>query len=119
MSSLGSWTYIYDVTIWPVTHNDYAEVQYGTPYKLKMDYMAGGNMAVDASGSQFLPASTYFFEAAINSSLVPKVDDYIIFGDYTSTLKPIDVNAERIKSVRAWPMQAFGANELPDWQVLT
>lgn len=119
MSTLANWTYVNTVTIWPALNDEWGQPIFGTAYTVQADYMVGGDAATNENGTQFVPQSTYYFEAAIGSSLVPKIHDYILFGDHTAETDPTRINAERIKSVDGWPMGAFGDDELPDWRVIT
>lgn len=119
MSSLANWTYVNTVTIWPTLTDEWGQPVFDTPYTLQMDYMVGGDAATDENGTQFAPQSTYYFEALIDSPLVPKIHDYILPGDHTAQADPTTLNAERIKGVDGWPMGAFGDDELPDWRLVT
>jgi len=118
MSSMGNWTYVYQLTVWPVTFDDAAQPVFGTPYLLMSDWAVGGKAQTDANGIQFAPESTYYFEAADGSALIPKPKYYVLRGDNTATADPTTVNAEIIKKVGGWGMEMFGA-ELPDWVIYT
>ncbi len=118
MSSLASWTYVYDLTVWPVTYDELSQPVYGTPYLLLGDWASGGQASTDSNGVEFMPVSTYYFEAADGSELIPKPMDYILRGDNTAEAVP-PATAETIKKVGGWGMDAFGVGELPDWQILT
>ena len=119
MSSAGNWTYIYPVTIWPVTIDEFSQPVFGTPYAIKADWMQGGEAQASSNGEQFIPSCTFYFEAADGSELIPKPHDYILRGDQTAISDPTTINAERIKKVGGWPAEAFGAGELPDWVIYT
>lgn len=119
MSSAGNWTYINDVTVWKVTIDEYSRPVYSAPYIIKCDYFSGGKVERDSTGAEFIPTSTYFFEAAVGSALVPRIDDYIKIGDNRSSPNPVLINAERVRLIGHWPMGAFGDGELPDWRLLT
>lgn len=119
MSSLANWSYVEGpATIWPVGTDDYGQPAYGTPYLIPaIDYEAGGEVARDDAGNEFVPRLTVYFEAALDSPLIPKRDWYIKTGDHTGQASPPS-DAERIRAVMAWPMSKFGAAELPDWRVM-
>lgn len=119
MSSAGNWTYIYTLTIWSVAVDSYGQVSYGDPYNMSGDWMQGGSIVSDRNGNEIIPNSSYFFEAADGSILIPKPDDYIKRGDHRGIPNPIAAEAERIKYVGGWPAGAFGPNELPDWKIVT
>jgi hypothetical protein len=117
MSSLANWTYVYLLTIWAVSVDDMGQPIFAAPYTVLGDWEEGGEGATDTNGTQFVPTSTYYFEAADGSPLIPKPDDYILRGDHTALASPPN-DAEKIKKVGGWGMDAFGA-ELPDWRILT
>lgn len=114
MSSLGRWTYTSTLTIWPVTFDDYSQVVYGTPYTIDGSWMQGGEMQSNSDGTQFVPTSTYYFEALDGATEIPKPEAYILRGDNTATVDPTTIGAEKIKKVGGWDMSPFG-NEIPDW----
>jgi hypothetical protein len=118
MSSLASWTYVNTLTVWPCTPDAYGQPQYGTPYSLMGDWQEGGEASADKHGTQFMPASTYYFEAADGAANFPRIEDRIIRGDYVTSATPVE-GAETIRKVGGWAMGAFGADELPDWKILT
>ena len=118
MSSMGNWTYVFQLTVWPVTFDSAAQPVFGTPYLLMGDWAEGGNAQADANGIQFAPESTYYFEAADGSELIPKPKYYILRGDNTDTADPTTVNAEIIKKVRGYGNGGFDG-ELPDWEIYT
>lgn len=118
MSTLAQWTYVYELTIWPVTVDEFGQPGYGTPYLIMGDWMAGGEAETDRNGTEFVPVSTYFFEAADGSPLIPKPEDFIMRGDNTALSVPPG-KAEKIKKVGGWGMDAFGVGELPDWKITT
>lgn len=119
MSSLANWSYVYALTIWKVTIDDYQQTTFGEPYKIMGDWMAGGDTAIDARGTEFVSVSKYHFEAADGSPLTPSQGDYILRGDHTSVNDPTTLNAEIIRKVEGWGMDMFGVGELPDWRILT
>ncbi len=79
----------------------------------------GGETQANRDGSQFIPTSTYYFQAEDGSILIPKPEDYILRGDHSAVADPASVNAEKIKKVGGWDMSAFGPDELPDWVIYT
>jgi len=115
---MGAWTYVYDLTIWPVTYDELSQPVFGTPYLIKGDWGTGGQKATDSNGSEIIPVSTYYFEAADGSPLIPQPMNYILRGDNTAISDPTEINAEVIKFVGGWGMNAFG-DELPDWRIVT
>lgn len=118
MSSMGAWTYTSVLTVWKAQKNKYDETFFDAPYMIMGSWQQGGELQSDKSGGQFVPASTYYFEAADGSPLIPSPEDFILRGDQTAFAEPPD-NAERIKKVGGWDMSPFGVNELPDWVVYT
>lgn len=119
LSSLGRWTYVYDLTVWPKgALDEWGQPSYGTPYLLRGSWQAGGDKRTDNTGQEFVPRSTYFFEAADGDASIPELDWYITRGDYTSSATPIE-QAEPIRSVGGWGMQMFGDNEIADWEINT
>ncbi|MES1987455.1 MAG: hypothetical protein V4440_05390 [Pseudomonadota bacterium] len=119
MSSLANWTYVYLVTIWPVTYDDNSQAVYGTPYTIMADWGVAGAAQTSINGEQFVPQSYYYFEAADGDISIPKIDYMIFRGDHTATADPSTLDAEKIKLVKGWGMDAFGAGELPDWGIFT
>lgn len=118
MSSLANWTYVYDLTVWPVLTDELGQLSYGTPYLLKVDWQLGGQPQTDKNGVQFVPKSTFYFEREEGADPFPALDDYVARGDQRSAAKP-PLDAERIKAFTGWGMAAFGASELPDWRITT
>lgn len=118
MSTLANWTYTNPVTFWPVDTDDYGQPVYGRPYSMMCDYKAGGEKAADRHGVEFVSASIFYFEAEEGSSLIPKQEYRVMRGDQTASITP-PVEAEIVRKVEGWPMNAFGDGELPDWRVLT
>jgi len=119
MSSLANWSYVYPLTVWKVTIDDYQQTTFAAPYLIMGDWMVGGDVATDARGTEFTSVSKYHFEAADGSVLIPAQEDYILRGDHTAVSDPTTVKAEIIRKVEGWGMDMFGAGELPDWRVLT
>ena len=119
MSSLANWSYVYPLTVWKVTIDDYQQTTFGAPYLIMGDWMVGGDTATDARGTEFTSVSKYHFEAADGSALIPSQEDYILRGDHTAVSDPTTVSAEIIRKVEGWGMDAFGVGELPDWRVMT
>lgn len=119
MSTLSSWSYVEGpVTIWPIAGLDPRnQPTYGTPYIIpQIDYQIGGKVERDENGDEFIPNIIIYFEAADNSSLVPKRDWYMKIGDHTGESTP-PKDAERIRTILKWPMTKFGAGQLPDYKV--
>ncbi len=119
MSSMANWTYVYPLTIWKVTIDQFQQTVFGEPYLIAGDWMAGGDTATDSNGVQFIATSKYHFEAQDGSPLIPSPQDYILRGDHTEVADPSTIGAEVIRKVEGWGMQMFGADELPDWRILT
>lgn len=119
MSSLAAWSYVYQLTVWKVTVNEYQESTFGAPYLIMGDWMAGGDVATDMRGTEFIVSSKYHFEAADGSALIPSQEDYILRGDHTAVSDPTTINAEVVRKIEGWGMEMFGAGELPDWRILT
>lgn len=118
MSSLGRWTYTSTLTIWPVASRDeYGQPVQGEPYTISGSWENGGSSQKDADGIEFIPESTYYFEAADGSDLIPSVGASIKRGDNTALPNPPS-DAQEIKKVGGWDMSPFG-NELPDWVIYT
>lgn len=119
MSTLANWTYVYEITIWPAaSYDEFGQPVIGTPYLIMGDWMTGGDAVTDQNGTEFSPNSTYYFEAAEGSPLIPKIEDFILVGDHTAEKAP-PANAEKIRKVGGWGMKAFGDDELPDWRINT
>lgn len=118
MSSLANWTYVYPLTVWPVVVDDYGQPAYQSPYTIMGDWQEGGEASTDRNGTEFVPASTYYFEAADGDATIPQIEWFILRGDHTALSEP-PADAEKIKKVGGWGMDAFGAGELPDWKILT
>jgi hypothetical protein len=116
---MANWTYVYQLTIWKASVDEFNETAYESPYLIMGDWHAGGDKSSDANGTEFIAVSEYYFEAADGSPLIPGQDDYILRGDHTAVSDPNTVNAEVIRKVEGWGMEMFGANELPDWRILT
>lgn len=118
MSSLSSWSYTATATIWPATVDQYGQPSYGTPYTIACTWADTGDTQTDDNGSEFTPASTFWFEAEYGST-IPQRGDYIAKFDQTATADPLTVNGQMIKKVTSWDVSMFGANETPDWAVFT
>lgn len=120
MSSLANWSYVEGpVTVWPYTLDEYSEPNYGTPFLIpNTDYHSGGEVAKDENGNEFVPSLTVYFEAAEGASYIPKREWLLKPGDHT-TLPTPPSDAEKIRAITFWPMAKFGADELPDWRVMT
>ncbi len=120
MSTLANWTYTDTLTIWPfVEENELNVPVYGSPYTVQGSWEEGGGVQVTDSGEEFVALSTYYFEAADGSDLIPTRADYIFRGDLTAEDDPIEAGAEKIKKVGGWSMAPFGPDELPDWRIMT
>lgn len=118
MSSLGAWTYTDTITVWPsLGDNEYGEPSFGEPYAIQCNWEIGGEIKKDASGSEFSPSATVYFEAETGSSMIPPVDSLIAIGDQTSSPEAID-GAEQIRKVGGWSMSAFGES-LNDYVLYT
>lgn len=119
MSTLANWSYVEGpVTIWPTGGLDaWGQPSWGAPYLIPAtDHMLGGAVSRDANGTEFVPRMSIFFEAELDSPLIPQREWYLKVGDHTALPTP-PTDAERIRMVEAWPMEKFGANEIPDWRV--
>lgn len=117
MSSIARWTYTSTLTIWPAADVDqYGQPTYGTPYTIQGSWEAGGDTRTDDNGTEFVPNSTYYFEAEDGASIIPERNWHIKRGDHTAIAQPSS-DAEKIKKVDGWDMSAF--NEIPDWQIST
>ena len=120
MSTIASWSYQEGpVTIWPITGSDkLGQPEYGTPYVIpRTDQMLGGDIIRGTDGTEFTPSITVFFEATLDSNLVPERQWYLKRGSYTSVQEPPQ-DAVRIQQVMAWPMDKFGSGEIPDWRIV-
>ena len=120
MSSLASWSYAEGpVTIWPTGGLDeWGQPVGGTPYLIpNVDYETGGDVSRDEDGTEFVPRITVYFEAASDSALIPKREWRLKIGDHSALSTP-PPDAERIRMVTSWPMEKFGAGELPDWKIV-
>jgi len=121
MSSLANWSYVEGpVTIWPTGGTDEWGQPIGAPPYLipSIDYEFGGDVRRDSDGSEFLPRITIYFEADFESSLIPQREWYLKLGSHLSETSPPS-DAERIRTVEAFPMTKFGASQIPDWIVTT
>lgn len=120
MSSLARWSYTQSITIWPAaTFDAYGQPSFGTPYLITGSWSVGGQAQTDDGGTEFVPQSTYYFEAVAGDSSIPSPQDYIKVGSHTGTASPIDAGAEMIRKVGGWDMGMFGSAEIPDWVIYT
>lgn len=119
MSSLASWSYRAAATIWPMTGRDpYGQPTYGTPYVIACSWEEGGDTKTDANGNEFVPRSTYYFEAPRNDASIPELGWFIAVGDMTSNATPTN-DSQPIRRVGGWGAEMFGASEIPDWEINT
>ena len=120
MSSLAKWSYKATLTVWPLPSTDqYGQPTFGAPYTMKGSWEVGGDVQVDATGTEFVSMSKYYFEMPVGSALLPVREGFIKQGDYTATADPADARAERIRKVTGWGAEMFGATQIPDWLVVT
>lgn len=120
MSSLAAWSYKATLTVWAIAGTDeFGQQTYGTPYTLQGSWEVGGETEVDATGTEFVSMSEYYFELSVGSSLLPAREGFIKLGNHLATANPSAAGAERIRKVVGWGAEMFGATELPDWQVVT
>lgn len=64
MSSLGRWSYTNTATIFPHLGTDeFGVPTYGAPYLIACTWQDTGATQTDTNGSEFVPESTYWFEA--------------------------------------------------------
>lgn len=121
MSSITRWTYVEGpLTVWrPGGKDRWGVPTPAEPYLVPaIDYETGGEVRTDDNGDQFVPSLIAYFEAAEGSSLVPERNWYVKLGDHTNLPNPPD-DAEKIRAITKWPMTKFGADELPDWRIMT
>lgn len=147
MSSLGRWSYTNVATIWPDAGTDeWGQPTYGTPYTIDCTWADTGETQTDQDGSEFVPASTFWFESPYTSggytayetmdgvyltsdsgeyqvtadgvaATMPERSDRIAKFDRTDeTLPPTD--SQIIRKVTSYDMSMFG-DEIPDWEVFT
>jgi hypothetical protein len=117
MSEIAAWSYTQTLTIWPNTGtNEFGAPSYGTPYTITGSWIEGGDTQTDQNGTEFVPASTYYFEAVRDSSLIPKRESFIKVGNHVAVLAP-PADAEKIKKVGGWDMGMF--DQIPDWAIYT
>ena len=117
MSSLAAWSYTNIATVWPSTVDQYGQPTYGTPYTIACTWADTGETQTDENGSEFVPASTFWFEAEYTDT-VPERGDYIAKFDQTAEADPLQVGGQQVKKVTSYDMSPFG-NETPDWEVFT
>lgn len=117
MSLIARWTYTSLVTIWPLGGSDaFGQPIAGVPYTIMGSWENGGKQQKDDNGTQFVPESTYYFEADDGSEIIPKVGARIKRGDHTGvTVAPRD--SQEIRKVGGWDMSAF--SDVPDWVIYT
>jgi len=116
MSSIARWSYTSTLTIWPKDGVDeWGQPSYSNPYTVQGSWEMGGDAQIDDQGAQWMPQSTYYFEAEDGSELIPERGWFIKRGNHTGSL-PDD--AEKIRHVGGWDMSMFG-NEIPDWVIRT
>jgi len=121
MSNIASWSYKEGpLTVWPAGGTGEWGVPIGgVPYLIPaIDYIEGGEVGVDAGGTEFTPSMTVWFEAEPNGGLVPEREWYIKTGDHTA-IASAPPDAERIRSISGFPMKKFGANQIQDWEIKT
>ena len=99
--------------------DQYGQPTFGTPYTLQGSWEVGGDVQVDATGTEFVSMSKYYFQLPLGSSLLPVREGFIKQGDYTATADPLAAGAERIRKVTGWGAEMFGATQTPDWLVVT
>lgn len=107
------------VTIWPALSKDkYGRTTHGTPYTVTATFAQGSTRRYrDASGTDYIPASIYWYEFDQSIGL-PGFNDAIALGDHTATSDPNDVNrAELIKNRVRQDNSVLG--DLDDVMVLT
>lgn len=122
MSTLSDWSYTNTATVWPVTTDEFGQPAYGTPYTLAATWADTGETQTDDNGSEFTPASTFWFEAEYTDVNLPQRGDYIAKFDQTSVMDPVvelGNDAQQIKKVTSYDMSMFGASEIPDWEAFT
>jgi len=106
--------------VWSISATDeYGQQTYGTPYTLQGSWEVGGDVQVDATGTEFVSMSKYYFELPVGSASMPVREGFIKQGDYTATADPSAAGAERIRKVTGWGAEMFGATQIPDWLVVT
>ena len=110
MSTFSSWSYTSDITIWPVTLDEYAQPQVGTSYVIKGTWLVGGPAQRDDDGIEFVPMETFWFESTDEAA--PKRQWYIAKGNHQGT--PSSASAELIRRVAAYDDTTFGADGPPD-----
>lgn len=120
MSSLAAWSYTAEFTIWKfVSEDEFNQPTYAKPYTITGDWEVGGGTETDESGEEFVAISKYYFEADECDECIPSRGDFIKRGNFVDDDNPTTVNAEKIKKVNSWNMAMFGADELPDWVIMT
>lgn len=118
MSRLARWSYTQTLTVWPISaHNEFGAPSFGTPYVLNGTWALGGDIQRDANGTEFVPASRYWFEAADGSATIPKRESYIKRGNHIAQASPPN-DAERIRKIDGWDV-AMLHDDTPDWVLYT
>lgn len=121
VSNIAEWSYAHGpATVWPTGGTDDWGQPIGAPPYLipRVGYEGGGNVARDASGTEFVPSQTFRFEAEPDSALIPEREWYIKLGDHTALSSPPS-DAERIRAIRWWPIDELEPGGLPDWELMT
>src|SRR5690554_1325923 len=121
MSSIANWSYVEGpATVWPSAENDeWGQPVAAAPYLIPaVDFLKGGEFRRDESGVEFVARTTVFFEAEFGSAVVPKRGWKVLPGNHLSDATP-PPEAEVIRLVEAFPMEKFGAGEVPDWAIHT
>jgi len=121
VSNISYWSYEHGpATVWPTGGtDDWGQPIGGTPYLIpRVGYQGGGDLAVDANGTEFTPSQTFGFEMELDDPQVPQREWYIKLGDHTALPNPPN-DAERIRAFKAWPIDELEPGGIPDWQVMT
>lgn len=119
MSSLGRWTYKELVTIWPIGSTDeWGQPSWGSPYTLLCRWTISSETMTNADGREFVSRSIYRFELEDGDPKAPERGFFIMRGDHTATVEP-PTGSEKIEDVGFSGRKMFGANEIPDWKVVT
>jgi len=150
MSSIARWSYTNVGTIWPASGtNEWGEPAYSAPYTIACSWMDTGSTQTDETGTEFVPASTFWFESAYTAGgfeiLTDSSGEELIDSegetleaptgqevaaniprrhDYIAKFDRTDeltppTDAQRIQKVTSYDMSPFGADEIPDWEIFT
>ena len=119
MSSIARWTYTNVATVWPVTRDRAGNLLYGQPHLLSCTWKLGGDVQRDAMGNEFVPKSTFYYEADWDAADKPQRNWYIAPRDRRSATGPFEAGAELIAEIVGYDMSMFGAAETPDWVLFT